>query len=100
MIYYLMHILVVQGTVSPPKKLLAQICLCINGRPAVITPNINITLRVPKVTKSIILAAGNSEWVLAAWGPTLTRKCYNAKVSEVSSFKGGMWYCTSSVAVY
>jgi len=54
-------ILVVQGTVSPPpKKPLTQIHLCVNGRPAVITPNITLTLRVPIVTNRATPVAANS----------------------------------------
>ena len=61
MIYYLVLILVVQGTASsPPVKPLAQICLCVNGRPAVTTLNINVTLRIPKVTNTAIPATGAS----------------------------------------
>ena len=46
--YYLMLIVVVQGTVPPPpEKPLARIRLCVNGKPAIITPNIRLTLGYP-----------------------------------------------------
>ena len=65
----IMLIMVVQGTVSPPPaKPLARIRLCVNGKPAVITPNIRITLRVPKVTNGAIPAAGNSAGTSATNG--------------------------------
>ena len=61
MTYYPTLILVVQSTISPPpEKPLAQIRLCVNGKPAIITPNIKLTLRVPKVTNTTIPAAGNN----------------------------------------
>ena len=44
----------------PPLKPLAQIHLCVNGRPAVFTPNINITLRVPKVMNSTVPVVDNA----------------------------------------
>ena len=69
MTYYLTLIPVVQGTVSPPPvKPLARIRLCVNGRPAVITPNISITLRVPNVANRPIPAAGNSARASATKG--------------------------------
>ena len=52
--------MVVQGTVSPPpEKLLARIRLTVNGKPAVITPNLKLTLRVPIVNNRATPAAGN-----------------------------------------
>ena len=69
MTYYHTLILVVQSSVSPPpEKPLARIRLCVNGKPAVITPNIKLTLRVPKVTNMTIPAAGNSAWASATNG--------------------------------
>ena len=59
MTYYSALILVVQITVSPPpEKPLTRIRLCVNGRPAVFTPN--ITLRIPRVTNGAIPVASNS----------------------------------------
>jgi len=58
--YYLRLIPVVQTTISPPpEKPLARIRLCVNGKAAVFTPNLKITLRIPKVTNNSIPAAGN-----------------------------------------
>jgi hypothetical protein len=56
----------VQDTVSPPpEKPLAWVRLCINGRAAVFTPNIKLTLRVPRVTSSAVPVAGDSVQVSA-----------------------------------
>src|SRR5258706_7355800 len=58
--YYITLIMVVQGTVSPPpEKPLARIHLTVNGKPAVITPNLKLTLRVPIVNNKATPAAGN-----------------------------------------
>jgi hypothetical protein len=51
----------VQDTNSPPpEKPLARIRLCVNGRAAVFTPNIKLTLKVPRVVNSAVPAAGDS----------------------------------------
>ena len=64
--YYLLLIPVVQITISPPpEKPLARIRLCVNGKAAVFTPNIKLTLRIPKVTNNSIPAAGNRALVSA-----------------------------------
>ena len=44
----------------PPEKPLAQVRLCINRRAAVFTPNIKLTLRVPRATSVAVPAAGDS----------------------------------------
>jgi hypothetical protein len=55
---------VVQNTISPPpEKPLAWIHLCVNGKVAVFTPNIKLTLRVPKVTNITVPVAGDSSQV-------------------------------------
>jgi hypothetical protein len=54
----------VQNTISPPpEKPLARIRLCVNGKAAVFTPNIKLTLRVPKVTNITVPVAGDSSQV-------------------------------------
>jgi len=59
--YYITLILVVQGTVSPPpERPLARIRLCVNGKQAVFTPNLRITLKIPIVDGRATPAAGNS----------------------------------------
>jgi len=56
----------VQITISPPpEKPLARIHLCVNGKAAIFTLNIKLTLRIPKVTNNSIPAAGNRTLVLA-----------------------------------
>lgn len=51
---------IVQGSISPPpEKPLFRIRLCVNGRPAVITPSLKLTLRIPRIASSMIPAAGN-----------------------------------------
>ena len=67
--YYFELIMVVQGTISPPpKKPLARIHLYVNGMAAVFTPNIKLTLRVPKTASSAVPAVGGSTWVLVVEG--------------------------------
>ena len=46
--------------IPPPEKPLAWIHLCVNGRPAIFTPNIKITLRVPRVINSTVLVMDNA----------------------------------------
>jgi hypothetical protein len=65
--YYLKLILIVQGTIAPPpEKPLARIRLCVNGRAAVFTPNIKLTLRVPQVTNRTVSAAGDANRAVPA----------------------------------
>jgi len=68
-IYYFRLIMVVQGTISPPpEKPLARIRLYVNGTAAVFTPNIKLTLKVPKAASSAVPAAGGSAWVSVVEG--------------------------------
>jgi len=54
----------VQSTVAPPPAMpLARVRLCINGKAAVFTPNITLTLRIPKVNNGAVPAAVDSTWV-------------------------------------
>ena len=54
-------ILAVQGSAAPPpNRPLARIRLCVNGRPAVITPNVMLTLTLPNSTKTVVPAADNN----------------------------------------
>jgi len=67
--YWPSLILVVQGTLPPPpEKPLTRIHLCINGKAAVFTPNIKLTLKVPKGNNRAAPAAIDSAWVSATKG--------------------------------
>ena len=62
--YYLWLIPVVQTRISPPlEKPLAWLHLCVNGKAAIFTLNIKLTLRILKVTKNAVPVAGNSALV-------------------------------------
>jgi len=53
----------VQSTIAPPAMPLARVHLCINGKAAVFTPNIMLTLRIPKVNNGAVPVAVDSTWM-------------------------------------